>query len=131
VKLSSQEIRHAIYPGCFDDLLVELSKIPLIANFSLTENSNRSKDDREAEEQILRFFAFNDQNEKLEDYEGNLGTFLDDYMEKKAILDEEEINRLRVLFTSALKNVKQSLVIQYSQIRQSKDLSKALFIMIS
>lgn len=102
VKLSSQEIRHAIYPGSFDDLLVELSKIPLIANFSLTENSNRSKDDREAEEQVLRFFAFNDQNEKLEDYEGNLGTFLDDYMEKKAILDKDEINRLRLLFTSAL-----------------------------
>jgi len=106
VKLSSQEIRHAIYPGCFDDLLVELSKIPLISDFSLTENSNRSKDDREAEEQVLRFFAFNDQNEKLDDYEGNLGTFLDAYMEKKSVLDEEEINRLRVLFTSALEKCK-------------------------
>jgi hypothetical protein len=102
VALSAQEIRHAIYPGSFDDLLVELSITPLIANFGLTEKSNRTKDNREAEEQILRFFAFADDLE-LKKYENVLSTYLDNYMDENCQLDESEINRLRDKYLTALK----------------------------
>jgi len=99
VELSSQEIRHAIYPGKLDELLTELSKIPLIATFGLADNATRTKDDREAEEQVLRFFAFHD---KFDSYEGNLKEFLDNYMDDKTEIQESETQHLRELFQSAL-----------------------------
>ncbi|WP_339526940.1 DUF262 domain-containing protein [Pseudomonas sp. EL_65y_Pfl2_R96] len=99
VELSSQEIRHAIYPGRLDNLVIELSQIPLIATFGLAENATRTKDDREAEEQVLRFFAF---HEKLDSYEGNLKEFLDDYMEEKSGLLESEAEQMKALFSSSL-----------------------------
>lgn len=103
VELADQEIRHAIYPGSLDDLLVELSQNPLIANFGLAENSDKTKDNRESEEQVLRFFAFSDKN-TLDHYDSVLSSFLDDYMEKNSLLDTDNINSLRGKFTSALNN---------------------------
>lgn len=105
VELSAQEIRHAIYPGSLDNLLIELSKIPLIANFGLAENSKKTKDSRESDEQILRFFAFSD-DIKLESYDSVLSSYLDEYMEENSLLDAENITSLKDKFTSALKNCK-------------------------
>lgn len=99
VQLSGQEIRHALFPGSFDKLLNELSEIPLIANFGMAENTLRKKDSREAEEQVLRFFAF---SENLDNYEGNLKTFLDSYMQEKSNIPNIQVRRMRLLFTSAL-----------------------------
>lgn len=99
VELTAQEIRHAIYPGVLDDLLIDLSEHPLIQQFSFAEGSVRKKDGREAEEQILRFFAFHD---KFHEYEGNLKAFLDDYMQEKEHVTLEESKVLGELFTSAL-----------------------------
>lgn len=99
VELTAQEIRHAIYPGVLDELLVELSAHPLIQRFSFAEESDRKKDGREAEEQVLRFFAFHD---KFNEYEGNLKTFLDDYMQEKEHISIQESLALGTLFTSAL-----------------------------
>lgn len=103
VKLSDQEIRHAIYPGSLDELLVELSKTPLIEKFGLPENSEKSKDGREPEEQILRFFAFSNDIE-LESYDNVLSKFLDDYMEQKSNISMEDICLLRNKFNLALSN---------------------------
>lgn len=101
VQLSAQEIRHALFPGSFDKLLTELSELELIATFGTGEKSIRRKDSREAEEQILRFFAF---SENLGGYEGNLKVFLDNYMQKKQKLAPVQINKLRSLFKRALAN---------------------------
>jgi Protein of unknown function DUF262 len=111
VALSGQEIRHAIYPGKLDDLLMELSKIPLIANFGVGPNSEKKKDShevkkkdsREAEEQVLRFFAF---YEGLDNYESKLTRFLDEKMEQMVDIEEEDISRMRLLFMSCLENCK-------------------------
>jgi uncharacterized protein with ParB-like and HNH nuclease domain len=46
VRLTDQEIRHAIYPGKLDELIVELSRHDKIANFGLTDSSSRTKDGR-------------------------------------------------------------------------------------
>jgi uncharacterized protein with ParB-like and HNH nuclease domain len=55
VRLSDQEIRHAIYPGSLNKLLIELAQSPSIANFG-----NTPKDSREGDELVLRFFALQD-----------------------------------------------------------------------
>lgn len=99
VQLSAQEIRHALFPGSFDELLTELSLIPRIANFGMAENSTRKKDSREAEEQVLRFFAF---VENVDNYEGNLKVFLDNYMQGKQSVSKVQIRKMKNQFTSAL-----------------------------
>lgn len=103
VTLSPQEIRHAIYPGSLDVLLVELSNIETIAIFGLTENSLKIKDSREAEEQVLRFFAFSEDLE-LKNYRDILSTFLDQFMERNSELNQENIDNLRNKFLYALEN---------------------------
>jgi hypothetical protein len=103
VELSEQEIRHAVYPGTFDSLLIELSHHPLVERFGLAEDSTRTKDSREAEEQVLRFFAFSD-DINLDTFDGNLRKFLDEYMEKNSSADEDWINSKRELFLKAIGN---------------------------
>ncbi|MEE9339027.1 MAG: DUF262 domain-containing protein [Methylococcaceae bacterium] len=44
VELSDQEIRHAIYPGKLDDLIVELSRNSIISNFGIAPSSDRKRD---------------------------------------------------------------------------------------
>ena len=102
VKLSDQEIRHAIYPGSLDKLLVELASTPSISRFGLAENSEAVRDSLEPEEQVLRFFAFSD-DKSLNGFNTNLKDFLDDYMEKNSELDDDQISEHRVRFTDALK----------------------------
>lgn len=99
VKLSDQEIRHAIYPGPLNDLLVELSKIPDVANFG-----NTKKDSREGEELALRFFAL---QEDLANYEGRLSKFLDAYMHDNARISTAQVEKLRTQFIRTLEICKQ------------------------
>ncbi|WP_369943695.1 DUF262 domain-containing protein [Xanthomonas medicagonis] len=94
VRLSDQEIRHAIYPGPLNELLIELAKKQAIANFG-----NTQKDSREGEELVLRFFALQDD---LESYEGRLSKFLDVYMRENANISHTKIAKLRSLFNSTL-----------------------------
>lgn len=99
VKLSDQEIRHAIYPGSLNDLLMDLAATPAIANFG-----NTVKDSREGEELALRFFALQD---NLEGYEGRLSKFLDSYMRVNANLPDSKIKKLKLSFNNALSICKQ------------------------
>lgn len=94
VKLSDQEIRHAIYPGSLNKLLLELAKTPAISDFG-----NTTKDSREGEELVLRFFALQDE---LAAYEGRLSRFLDSYMRENANASEAKISKLRSSFNSTL-----------------------------
>lgn len=103
VKLTDQEIRHAIHPGELDELIVELSQHPIIKKFGLADNSTRVKDGREDEEQILRFFAFSE-DINLEHYPGVLGKFLDGYMERNNELEPERVTKLKSMFEQAISN---------------------------
>jgi Protein of unknown function DUF262 len=94
VRLSDQEIRHAIYPGSLNDLLIELAKTPAIAGFG-----NTQKDSREGEELVLRFFALQDD---LAGYEGRLSKFLDAYMRTNAKISDAKIRKLQNTFKSTL-----------------------------
>jgi len=95
VELTPQEIRHAIFPGNLNNLLGELAQNSIIANFGNTT----SKDGLEAEEQVLRFYAL--QND-LETYQGKLSKLLDDYMLKKQDITMEEKEALKELFNETL-----------------------------
>ena len=100
VALSDQEIRHALFPGLFDDLLSELALLPAIANFGRGPASIAERDSREGEQQVLRYFAFRG---SLEGYDGRgLGKFLDEVMESKAGATSEQIVTLRADFTASL-----------------------------
>lgn len=94
VKLSDQEIRHAIYPGPLNDLLLELSKNPDISEFG-----NTKKDSREGEELVLRFFAL---QEDLAGYEGRLSKFLDAYMKNHSDITKAQGEKLKRLFNKTL-----------------------------
>lgn len=102
VELTPQEIRHAVYPGQFNSLLIELAEEPIIKSFKTTDNSTTQKDGREAEEMILRFFALNN---NLDDYGNKLTKYLDKHMESKHTSTEEEISSMKELFKNTLKRV--------------------------
>lgn len=101
VQLSGQEVRHAVYPGSLDGLLLELSKEPTIANFGVGKKSSVIRNSREAEEQVLRFFAIND---NPNGHTSSFNSFLDDYMDKNSNISDAKIKRLRLLFKRCLKN---------------------------
>lgn len=103
VKLTDQEIRHALYPGKLDELIMKLSKHPQIASFGLTDSSCRVKDGREDEEQVLRFFAFSE-DVSLDNYSGVLGQFLDSYMEKFSEIEDDKLLELDTRFEQAINN---------------------------
>jgi len=100
VELTHQEIRHAIFPGNFDNLLQKLAKIEPIIKFGVGEKGTSIKDGREADEIILRFFALNNE---LIDYDSNLTKYLDKYAEKNQILEEAKITELENSFNLTLK----------------------------
>lgn len=112
VKLSHQEIRNALFAGPFNDLLVELSKLPShrIA-WGLPEYSNaedayvpdhlaRSSFYLEMEdvEMILRFFALR----HAEHYTRGMRGFLDLYMERARNLDSEALSELAELYSDTI-----------------------------
>lgn len=77
--------------------------MPIIANFALAQNTDKTKDSREGEEQVLRFFAFSN-DLKLARYESVLREYLDEYMEDNCTLDKTSIDSLRNTFISAVNN---------------------------
>jgi hypothetical protein len=99
VQLSSQEIRHAIYPGAFDNLLIELGQLPFIETFGRGEAGVKEKDSREQEEMILRYFAM---QTDLSDYEDKLSKYLDKYVAITQGIDEITIPDLREEFINTL-----------------------------
>lgn len=103
VELSDQEIRHALYPGTLDEVLVELGGNPYIARFGLAENSGVDRNSLESEEQVLRFFAFSGDPELI-GFKTNLKDFLDEYMERNSELNGEELEACRENFNKALSN---------------------------
>lgn len=101
VSLSDQEIRHALYPGRFDELLQELASIDEINNFGKGPNSEVKRDSREAEEQVLRYFAF---SSDLTEYSDRLSHYLDNFMASKQDISEQEVLRLKNQFVKSLNN---------------------------
>jgi hypothetical protein len=106
VLLSPQEIRHALYPGDFNKLLDRLSEQSEIQELT---TGDTKKNDRTAQEIVLRFFALNND---LKDYDSKLKEFLDDYMMKHQYLSEDKVNEMRSNFEDCLKKCR-DVFLQY------------------
>lgn len=103
VKLSDQEIRHALYSGPFDSLLTKLSKIEEIQNFGKGKSGKAKRDSRESEELVLRYFAFSEAGEQ---YSGTLTEFLDQFMREAAQYSDEKLDALEAQFHESLEACK-------------------------
>lgn len=101
VSLSDQEIRHALYHGKFDNLLVKLGRLPAISNFGKGQNASAKKDSREAEEQVLRYFALQGD---LPGYSGLLTKYLDEFMFEQANASAAKCASYERQFTQSLEN---------------------------
>ena len=100
VQLSAQEIRHAVYPGSFDEMLQELSALKSIPQFpGFPEDDDKENCSREKEELVLRFFAL---NSDLEDYEGHLSKYMDEYMRTNQNISCAEVEKKKQLFEETL-----------------------------
>lgn len=99
VELSDQEIRHALFAGPFDRMLGEIAEVPEIKNFKIGRAGQSSKDARESEELVLRYFAF---KEDSEGYGDNLTKFLDRYMESSMLFDAQHLDYLKNDFMKSL-----------------------------
>lgn len=108
VLLTSQEVRHAIYPGRFLDVCIELSKYENFKKLWDIDNNKRGSLDRKYEELVLRFFAlrsistFHAENKNIED-------LLDRYLYFANQLAEEEIDRLVYLFKTTMNTILETL----------------------
>lgn len=112
VRLSPQEIRNALYAGKFNQLLIELSKLPEhrkawnLANYSTTEDQYVPEElakssfylEMDDIEVILRFFALRN----VAHYSNGMRGFLDIYMEKAQHLDEKSLDTLRNLYKKTI-----------------------------
>ena len=99
VKLSDQEVRHAIYPGNFDNLLSELACLEPVKNFGLGESGARVKNSLEGEEQVLRYFTLKG---NLDSYQDKLSKYLDEYMISKQNVTLEEVEEMKTEFIDTL-----------------------------
>lgn len=97
VELSDQEIRNAIYPGKFTELLKELAQIEAIARFAMGENGKSKRDSQEGEEQVLRYFALKGD---LEGYQDKLSKYLDWYIAGQQDISEETASEYKENFKS-------------------------------
>lgn len=103
VLLSPQEIRHALYPGSLDLLLQELANIKEVKEFGRGRASKSEKNGREAEEQVLRFFAMRGDVSKIDE---RLSKRLDKFMRENKNMASEQIDELRKIFIETLEKCK-------------------------
>jgi hypothetical protein len=108
VKLTSQEVRHAIYPGKFLDVCIELAKEESFKKLWDIENNARGSLDRKYEELVLRFFALRSISALHTDNK-NIEDLLDKYLYFANQLAEEEIDKLVYLFKTTMNTILETL----------------------
>ena len=99
--LASQEIRSAIFPGAFCDLLTELNTIESWR--ILFGNLNKRKRD---EELILRFFAL---YYRIGSYTRPMARFLNEYMQQNQNLDCTKQNEMQILFSRTVDTIQNKI----------------------
>lgn len=106
VKLSRQEVRNCLFYNEFNKLLLELSANPIFAKawgIPIDNEKERNKNTlykkMEDAELVLRFFALRN----IDNFRGQLESFLDLYMQKSANFSGEDIDSLRTIFLETIK----------------------------
>ena len=98
MKLNNQEIRNCIYGGSFNKLLKELDKNQQWMEINKMKSPEGYRFTKQ--ELILRLFTFNN---KYEDYNGKLASFLSNYMRDNKDIDAKSLNEKRILFERTVK----------------------------
>ncbi|WP_186435162.1 DUF262 domain-containing protein [Rheinheimera sediminis] len=107
MKLNNQEIRNCIFSGTLNNLIKELDKDPTWVSVNeKTGNSVQSERYRRVE-LILRIFAFTD---GIQDYEGELSKFLNNYMRKNRTPNNQFIAEKIRTFNESLEIVDRCIV---------------------
>ena len=121
LKLNNQEIRNCIYSGSFNRMLQELDLYEnwRKVNKMKTNNSYRMQ----KQELILRFFAF---YYKLDDYTGNLASFLSDFMADNRFPSKEKIKSDMKLFKETINILYNTHFINDSKIKISITVQDAI-----
>jgi Protein of unknown function DUF262. len=102
VDLSQQEVRHCLYYGKFDSLLIELARNPIFAESWAIPTDDNSQElstntfykKMEDAELVLRFFALRN----VDYFRNGMEGFLDLYMMKSLEFSEQDIKFLKALF---------------------------------
>jgi hypothetical protein len=111
-KLSNQEIRNCIFHGRFNEMLKRVvNQSSFRSLFSLEDGESYRFS---YEELVLRIVAF---SEKYEEYRGRLAKFLNDFMDSKKNISEDELSYLE----SALNK---SVDLVYNKIMDGRPLPK-------
>jgi hypothetical protein len=121
-KLNNQEIRNCIYSGKFNAMLKKVTQSGL-----WTDNLGKaSKLDRlETEEILLRVFAFSD---KLDDYAGRLGKFLNSYMTEVKDMGDEGLQDKEDAIETALFIIKNKIDMPEKLFKLGKTLKEGLLV---
>ncbi len=106
VDLSKQEVRHCLYHGKFDELLLELSRNPIFAEAWGIPTQNDDPDleknnlykKMEDAELVLRFFALRNKDY----FRGQMEDFLNFYMIKSTQFSDKDIELLREIFLETI-----------------------------
>ena len=106
MSLSSQDVRHAIYDGNFNKLIIDLANL-VKSSGKFHFSRELDNDIRSAEELVLRFFAFYAQGEANFGKESSqlLKVFLNKFMEINRDLSESDIIFYRQLFIDTFNTV--------------------------
>jgi hypothetical protein len=121
VKLNNQEIRNCIYNGSLNTLLKSFAQNDTwkkLLSIKASKNYRFSN-----EELILRFFAFGD---SLDEYNGRLSKFLNNYMFKMRNPDELFVSEKTILFERTTKLIYEKLLDKKSAASFSKTLLEGL-----
>ena len=106
VDLSRQEVRNCLYYGQFNELLLELSRHPILTeawDIPKDENDPKLKENHrykkmEDAELVLRFFALRN----IDHFRYGMQGFLDLYMIKTLKFSDEDIDFLRSIFLNTI-----------------------------
>lgn len=125
LELSPQEIRNALYPSLFNDLLNRLSSNQTFKELwgFITDDDYKRMQDSEL---ILRFFSY----VSAIKLDKSIGTkkLLDSYISQAVIFNQDDINLLDKLFTNTISMVKDIFGIEaFKQLKGDKKSSKMIF----
>ena len=126
MRLNNQEIRNCIYSGKFNDLLKELD---LYDNWKKLNKIKPKIAYRFAKQElILRFFAFYD---KLDNYNGRLARFLNEYMSENQNPNKNFMDEKREVFFKTVDLIFEVLFQENIQHKLSNTLLEALLYGVS
>ena len=123
VRLNNQEIRNCIFSGTFNNFLKELDKDDL---WRTINGRSANKPDRyRGQEQILRFFAFQD---KYHAYNGRLAKFLNEFMMEHREPNEDFIKVKSRIFNRTISLVHKALYDKHYNERVSMSVKEATLV---